>query len=39
MESHVKFVIVLSVFALMAIVGIYYCVVRKLPKKEEKKNQ
>ncbi len=39
MEPHVKFVIVLSVFALVAIVGIYYCVVRKLPKKEEKKNQ
>jgi hypothetical protein len=39
MDEHVRFVVVLSVFALMAIVGIYYCVVRKLPKKEEKQNQ
>ncbi len=39
MDEHVKLVVVLGVFALMAIVGIYYCVVRKLPKKEGKQNQ
>jgi hypothetical protein len=32
MDSHTQTVIVLGVVALCAIVGIYYCVVRKLRK-------
>jgi hypothetical protein len=34
MDSHTQTVIVLGVVALCAIVGIYYCVVRKLRKAE-----
>jgi hypothetical protein len=32
MDSHTQTVIILGVVALCAIVGIYYCVVRKLRK-------
>ena len=32
MDPHTRTVIILSVLALCAIVGIYYCVVRKLRK-------
>ncbi len=35
MDSHTQTVIILGVVALCAIVGIYYCVVRKLRKSEQ----